>query len=99
MRVPGVLQGRLLLPPDVKGRLADTHLPADIAHRRARFRSPQRVRNLFLGELALLHRSCSWAAPRPGLKRPYSSFDLVRNSGPTLASITHERSRLAIGHR
>jgi hypothetical protein len=48
--------GILLLPIE-KGRLADAGLPADIRHRHAALRLPQRVRYLLLGKRRPLHRS------------------------------------------
>jgi hypothetical protein len=70
-------------------------LPAYIAHWRTSLRQSQGVGNLLFGELARLHRLCSWAAAQPGHKRPYSGFHLKRNFGPTSPAAPRLRRHLA----
>src|SRR5690606_5582070 len=56
-------QVRVLLLPDVERRLADAHLAADIGHRRATLRLPQRIGDLLVRVPRALHRPLLLSAP------------------------------------
>src|ERR1022692_2222388 len=52
----------VLLAPQIKGRLANTHLPAHLIHRRAQLRLLQRKGDLVFAELAPLHDMTSFSS-------------------------------------
>jgi hypothetical protein len=54
----------LFLLPDVEGSLADRHLPTDVGDRSSAFHLAQRIRDLLLRKLRLLHRSHSLCGAR-----------------------------------
>src|SRR5215471_18180717 len=51
-------QARVFLLPDVKGRLADAILAANVAHPGAALRLPQRPQDLLLAVALLRHSPC-----------------------------------------